>query len=185
MGCNAKTIRLDTLKLNDRNPRTIKGAAFERLCESIKRDPQFMALRPIVVDEANVILGGNQRYRACQHLGMTEVPAAWVKVAADLTPEQRKRFVVVDNAPEGIAGEWDEDILAADWELPELEEMGFEKLIAEITAQTWESSSDTDGHRTDNASGETRIIITLPDVAVNQFKREISDACKRYNARMA
>ena len=27
--------------------------------------PQFMTLRPIVVDGENVILGGNQRYRAC------------------------------------------------------------------------------------------------------------------------
>jgi site-specific DNA-methyltransferase (adenine-specific) len=129
-----KTIKLLTLKLSDRNPRTIKGEAFERLCESIKRDPEFMVLRPIVVDEENVILGGNQRYRACRHLGMAEVPAEWVKVANGLTPEQRKRFVVVDNAPDGMAGEWDEDLLAACYDLAELKDLGFDKLLAEIEA---------------------------------------------------
>jgi len=32
-----KTINLSKLKLNDRNPRTIKGEAFQRLCDSIKQ----------------------------------------------------------------------------------------------------------------------------------------------------
>jgi hypothetical protein len=129
-----KTIKLNTLKPNDRNPRKISDAALAKLCESIQRDPQFMELRPIVVDEDNVILGGNQRYAACRKLGKAEVPASWVKVAAGLTAEQRKRFVVVDNAPEGMAGEWDLDLLKIDWELPELGDLGFEKLLAELTA---------------------------------------------------
>ena len=180
-----KTIKLSTLKINDRNPRTIKVDAFQRLCDSIKRDPQFMELRPIVIDEAGVILGGNQRYRACQQLGMTEVPASWVKTAAGLTPEQRKRFVIVDNAPEGMAGEWDFDILATDWEMPELGELGFEKLLAELTEQTWESPDAGTGDAPNDATGETRITITLPDVAVNDFKRDIADACQKHHARMA
>lgn len=180
------TIKLDTLKPNDRNPRIIKGEAFQRLCNSIKRDPEFMVLRPIVVDEANMILGGNQRYRACQQLGIIDVPAAWVKIATGLTPEQRKRFVVMDNAPEGMAGEWDWDILSSDWELPELGEMGFDKLLAELAEQTWENPDGSDGSAaSNNAQGETRITITVPDVAVNNFRRDIADACKRHNARMA
>lgn len=80
-----KRVKLSTLTLNDRNPRTIKTEAFNRLCESIKRDPEFMVLRPIVVDEKNVILGGNQRHRACVVLGMKDVPVQWVKVATGLT----------------------------------------------------------------------------------------------------
>lgn len=140
-----KKIKLNTLKLNDRNPRTIKSGAFKRLYESIKRDPDFMTLRPIIVDEANMILGGNQRCRACQHLGMMEVPESWVKVAKGLTLEQRKRFIVMDNAPEGMAGEWDIEILAADWELPELKDMGFDKLLAELqAAQTPDGKADAE-----------------------------------------
>jgi hypothetical protein len=123
------TIALDTLKLNGQNPRKISASAFAKLCESVKRDPQFMELRPIITDENNTILGGNQRYRACLELGKKKVPACWVRVATGLTPEQRKRFVLVDNAPEGMAGEWDTDILQADWKLPELEELGFDSLV--------------------------------------------------------
>jgi hypothetical protein len=131
---DSSLIALATLKAQERNPRSIKPESFARLCESIRRDPQFMALRPIVVDAEGVILGGNQRYRACLHLGMQTVPAAWVKVAADLTPEQRKRFVLVDNAPDGMAGEWDIDALMEGWSVQDLGALGFEKLLAELKA---------------------------------------------------
>jgi hypothetical protein len=124
-----KKIRLDSIKSNERNPRRIMETEFNRLCESIKRDPQFMELRPIVIDSDGMILGGNMRYRACKHLGMEEIPESWVKKAEDLTPEQRKRFILIDNAPEGMTGEWDFDILSKDWEIAELNDPGFEKLL--------------------------------------------------------
>lgn len=124
-------IPMDTIKLRERNPRTITAKAFAKLCASIQRDPQFMEIRPIVVDEEGVILGGNMRFRACQQLGMTELPDSWVIRASKLTPEQRRRFVLVDNAPEGMAGEWDTDILAADFELEELGDLGFD--LADVT----------------------------------------------------
>lgn len=128
------TIKLNTLKANSRNPRTITADALRKLCESISRDPAFMELRPIVIDDEGVILGGNQRFRACQQLGMTEVPASWVKTAAGMTDEQRRRFVLVDNAPEGMAGQWDLELLTADWHLPDLETLGFdlESIMAEL-----------------------------------------------------
>ena len=127
-----KTIKLNTLKKSDRNPRKISDDALAKLCESIERDPQFMELRPIVVDEHNEILGGNQRYAACIKLGKTSVPASWVKVATGLTAAQRKRFILVDNAPEGMAGDWDVELLKMDWELPELTDLGFEALLEEL-----------------------------------------------------
>ena len=127
-----KTIKLNTLKPNDRNPRKISADALAKLCESIERDHQFMELRPIVVDEGNVILGGNQRYAACLKLGKKEVPASWVKCAVGLTAEQRKRFILVDNAPEGMAGDWDLELLKIDWALPELTDLGFEALLSEL-----------------------------------------------------
>lgn len=119
-------IPMGSIKLHDRNPRTITEAAFKRLCESIQRDPQFMEIRPIVVDKKGVIIGGNMRFRACQKLGMTELPDNWVIRATKLTPEQRKRFVLVDNAPDGMAGDWDDDILSADYGINELGELGFD-----------------------------------------------------------
>ena len=119
-------IPVSQLKLNDRNPRTITEQAFDRLCKSIKRDPEFMVLRPIVVDGDGVILGGNQRYRACLHMGMTELPAAWVVKVSSLTAAQRKRFMILDNSPDGISGDWDYDILGADYEIPDLADVGLD-----------------------------------------------------------
>lgn len=117
---------LNELKPSDRNPRNITPDALAKLVASIKRDPEFMVLRPIVVDADGVILGGNQRYRAIRKIGMKEIPDNWVARAADLTEEQKRRFILVDNAPDGMAGDWDIDILANEWDVPELEELGFD-----------------------------------------------------------
>jgi len=119
-------IKLSTLKLNERNPRKISDRAMEKLCKSIKRDPKFMEMRPIIVDKNNVIVGGNQRYKALVKLGRKEIPTSWVYTAKDLTSAQRKRFILVDNAPEGMAGYWDFDILQEDYKLLDLENVGFE-----------------------------------------------------------
>ena len=119
-------MKLHQIKPNPDNPRKIATEAMERLKESIRRDPEFMRLRPIVVDESGTILGGNQRHAAITALGMTEIPDDWVRRADDLTDEQRRRFVIVDNGPEGMSGEWDLELLAADWGDVGLEELGLE-----------------------------------------------------------
>ena len=126
------TIPVASLTPNDRNPRTITPAALKKLSKSIERDPTFMELRPIIVDANGVILGGNQRFAACKVLGMTELPSSWVRTAEGLTDAQRKRFVIVDNAPEGMAGEWDLDALLADWQVPDLGDLGFD--MADLAA---------------------------------------------------
>lgn len=109
--------------MNEANPRVIKDDKFKKLVESIKSFPQMMELRPIVVDESNVIQGGNMRYRALVELGYKEVQEAWVKQGKDLTPEQWREFVIKDNV--GF-GEWDFDMLANDWDAEELQEWGLD-----------------------------------------------------------
>ena len=116
-------LRLSDLKLNEANPRVIKDDKFKKLVESIKSFPQMMELRPIVVDEMNVIQGGNMRYRALVELGYKEVPEGWVKQGKELTPEQWREFVIKDNV--GF-GEWDFDLLANDWDAEELQEWGLD-----------------------------------------------------------
>lgn len=116
-------IRLSDLKLNEANPRVIKDDKFKKLVESIKSFPQMMELRPIVVDESNVIQGGNMRYRALVELGYKEVQEAWVKQGKDLTPEQWREFVIKDNV--GF-GEWDFEMLANEWNADELQEWGMD-----------------------------------------------------------
>jgi len=118
-------VKIKDIRPNEKNPRFITQDALKKLVDSIRRDPEFMRLRPIVVDPAGFILGGNQRYRAIVEMGLSEIPDEWVVSAADLTDEQRRRFILVDNAPEGMAGQWDFELLANEWDVPELEAIGF------------------------------------------------------------
>jgi len=135
-------IKLSKLKPRENNPRTISEEAMSKLCDSIQRDPDFMVLRPIVYDpeNGNEILGGNMRYRACVLLGMEEIPDDWTKSAKGLTEEQKRRFVIVDNAPSGMAGRWDWDLLANEFDVAELTDWGF--LEAELGVCDFELPSD-------------------------------------------
>lgn len=114
---------LSEIKLNERNPRKITKAKLDKLKKSIADFVKMMELRPIVVDENNVVLGGNMRCQALKALGYEELPDAWVKKAADLTDEEKRRFVVADNL--GF-GDWDEDVLFEDYNAEELEEWGYD-----------------------------------------------------------
>ena len=78
----------------------------------------MLKLRPVVVDENYIILGGNMRYRAMVELGHKEV---WVIKASDLTDEQKQQFIIKDNIS---FGDWDYDILANEWDSVELEDWG-------------------------------------------------------------
>ena len=51
---------------NENNPRVIKDEKFRKLVQSIKDFPQMLNLRPIVVNDEMVVLGGNMRLRAVQ-----------------------------------------------------------------------------------------------------------------------
>ena len=125
-----KAIRLDSIHLNDgthglpQNPRFIKDDRFAKLCESIRDNPEFMPARPIIVDEADVILGGNMRWRGCKHLGMTEIPAPWVQRVTGWAAEKKRRFIIMDNR--GF-GDDDMDLLANEWDLDELLAAGFDE----------------------------------------------------------
>ncbi|NTU68941.1 MAG: ParB N-terminal domain-containing protein [Chlorobiaceae bacterium] len=116
-------IRIDQIRLNQDNPRFITDEKFAKLVESVKDFPKMMALRPIVVDKTGTIIGGNIRYRALDHLGYTEIPDEWVKVADELTDDERRRFIIEDNL---AFGEWDFDILASEYTEEELTEWGVE-----------------------------------------------------------
>jgi hypothetical protein len=107
---NTLLVPLAQLRLNDENPRLVKEARFTQLVKSLQDFPQMLDLRPCVVDESYRVLGGNMRLRALQHLGYREVP---VVVADGLTQEQKREFILKDNAS---FGEWDWDALAnGDW----------------------------------------------------------------------
>jgi len=108
------------IKPNPNNPRIIKDHKFKQLVKSIQDFPQMLELRPIVIDENNIVLGGNMRLKACIEAGLSEVP---VIHANNLTEEQKKEFIVKDNV--GF-GEWDWDDLANNWEVEQLTDWGLD-----------------------------------------------------------
>lgn len=57
-------VNLPQIQVNGANPRIIKDDKFEKLICSILVLPKMLELRPIVVDNTFVALGGNMRYRA-------------------------------------------------------------------------------------------------------------------------
>jgi DNA modification methylase len=113
-------IKISEIKRNPNNPRTIKDDKFKKLVQSIQDFPQMLELRPIVVNDDMVVLGGNMRLKACKEAGLKEVP---IIKASELTPEQQAEFIIKDNV--GF-GEWDFDLLLNAYDPAELEAWGLD-----------------------------------------------------------
>jgi site-specific DNA-methyltransferase (adenine-specific) len=111
---------IQEIKSNPNNPRLIKDHKFKQLVKSIQDFPQMLELRPIVIDENNMVLGGNMRLKACLEAGLTDVP---VIHANNLSEDKKKEFIVKDNVG---YGEWDWDDLANNWDALELTEWGLD-----------------------------------------------------------
>lgn len=111
---------ISAVRLNDSNPRTIKDPKFEKLVISLKQFPQMLGFRPVLIDEDDVALGGNMRYRAAREAGMTKIP---VIVCRGLTDEQKLELIIKDNV--GF-GDWDFEALANDWSDLPLEDWGLD-----------------------------------------------------------
>ena len=112
--------KISAIKRNPNNPRILKDDKFAKLTQSIKDFPQMLDIRPIVVNDDMIVLGGNMRLKACKEAGLSEVPV--IKVD-DLTEEQQREFIIKDNV--GF-GEWDWDLLANEWDTDLLEDWGLD-----------------------------------------------------------
>jgi site-specific DNA-methyltransferase (adenine-specific) len=115
-----EVIKISEIKPNPNNPRTIKDEKFAKLVKSIKDFPEMLNLRPIVVNDDMIVLGGNMRLKACKEAGLKEVP---IIKASNLTEQQQKEFIIKDNV--GF-GEWDWEQLNNEWEAEELTEWGLD-----------------------------------------------------------
>jgi hypothetical protein len=113
-------IKISKIKKNPNNPRLIKDNKFHKLVKSIKEFPEMLDIRPIVVNEEMIVLGGNMRLKACQEAGLKEIP---VIKASELSENQQREFIVKDNV--GF-GEWDWDMVANEWDNLELNEWGLD-----------------------------------------------------------
>lgn len=113
-------VKLSEIIPNPNNPRLIKDEKFKQLVKSIKDFPQMLELRPIVVNDQMVVLGGNMRLKACKEAGLKEVP---IIKASELTEEQQREFIIKDNV--GF-GEWDWDLIANEWDAQQVSDWGLD-----------------------------------------------------------
>ena len=80
----------------------------------------MLELRPIVVNDEMIVLGGNMRLKALEHLGIKET---YIIKASDLTQKQEQEFIIKDNVG---YGQWDWDVLANEWDVEDLDEWGLD-----------------------------------------------------------
>jgi ParB-like chromosome segregation protein Spo0J len=142
-------VSIKDIKSNPYNPRVIRDDKFRKLVRSINEFPEMLELRPIVVNDNMIVLGGNMRLKACIEAGLSEV--AIIK-ASNLSEAQQLEFIIKDNV--GF-GEWDWDELANNWDeanlklwgldfqsfdestIDEQEEQAFVKVSIEATNDTF------------------------------------------------
>lgn len=113
-------VKLSRISNNPNNPRALKDDKFKKLVESIRKFPEMLEIRPIVVNDDMIVLGGNMRLRACKEAGLKEVH---IIKASNLTPDQQREFIIKDNV--GF-GEWDWDMIANEWDTEEVESWGLD-----------------------------------------------------------
>jgi DNA modification methylase len=114
-----QSVKISDVKSNPNNPRLIKDDKFAKLVQSLKDFPEMANVRPIVVNQDFVVLGGNMRLKAMKEAGWKEVPIEVV----DWSEQQQKEFIIKDNV--GF-GEWEWDVLANEWEADDLDKWGLD-----------------------------------------------------------
>lgn len=130
----SEIISVNKIKTNPENPRIIKDDNFKKLVKSLKEFPVMLHKRKIMLDENNIIIGGNMRYKAAVEAGIKEVPIEHFtredaennnKITGfNKTYEQYvEEFIIKDNVS---GGEWDYEALANKWDKTALEDWGVE-----------------------------------------------------------
>lgn len=155
---------LDQMKPLENNPRWIKKEDFERLCASVQNNPELFEAQPIILSNRtgeNIIIAGNQRYRAAIEVGLKEVPTILLE---GLTEAKEREIIIRTNVPNG---KWDFDVLASGlWgDVDELADWGVEGI--NFVSEDIENVDDNIQNKEEN---------DLSDKIENYFKLEID--CK-------
>ena len=149
-------VPIKQVKPNAKNPRTIKDAKFDKLVKSIQDFPDMLNKRPLVcftdLDGKYVVLGGNMRLKACEHLKYKEVP---IMLADEWTEEQKAEFLIKDNV--GF-GEWNHEVLVNEWDTDKLIEWGMDLPV-------FESLSDEEIILDEEKNKAPKLTITFKDVS--------------------
>jgi len=145
-------VRITEVIANPNNPRVIRDDKFKKLVKSINEFPEMLELRPIVVNDDMVVLGGNMRLKACKEAGLKEVH---IIKASNLSEAQQAEFIIKDNV--GF-GEWDWDMLANEYDEKDLKDWGLDlpvfESVNELEAEEDDFEAPECGIETDIVLGD-------------------------------
>ncbi len=116
---------VDDLEPMEHNPRSITEPAFKRLCDSLRRNPDYFEARPIILSDRQAtgklrIIAGNQRYLAAKAIGLRNVPTVLIR---GLTKKREQEIAIRDNVQNG---KWDKQILREAWSEAPLADWGLD-----------------------------------------------------------
>jgi ParB-like chromosome segregation protein Spo0J len=160
-------VKIGEVKSNPNNPRLIKDDKFRKLVKSINEFPEMLQLRPIIVNNDMITLGGNMRLKACNEAGLKEV---YIIKASNLNEAQQAEFIIKDNI--GF-GEWDWDIIANQYDEDELNGWGLDLPIFE--------SESVDELQDENY---IKISIEATNNAFIEMNEKLQNICDEYSAIM-
>ena len=167
-------VKLSQIQVNGANPRTISNEKFDKLINSILVLPKMLELRPIVVDDTFVALGGNMRYRALTAIEGMDINELAERLSA-LRDYQKKTEAERQNlinywdewkanptAPIIKASELSEDerrefiikdnIGYGDWDMDALANEWNSQDLDDWGLDVWQDNSDGDNSKSGNGS---------------------------------
>lgn len=169
---------LDSLKQLENNPRYIKKEDFERLCASVQNNPELFEAQPIILSNRtgeNVIIAGNQRYKAALEVGLKEVPTILLE---GLTEAKEREIIIRTNVQNG---KWDYDILSSGaWgEVEELADWGVEGVdfLSDTNDESDIDSLFEEANNTEEKHKNIHITVEIPEELTEQLG-EITDIIK-------
>jgi len=148
------------------NPRQLKKDQYKNLKDSITR---FGFVDPIIINtnkkRKNIIVGGHQRVRVANDLGIKKIPC----IELDLTLEKERELNIRLNKN---TGEWDYDALANYFDVDQLVEWGFSE--AELGFRVHDLETEWTGmpdFEQEDLSAQRQIIVSF---ANNEDVKEFS-----------
>lgn len=145
-----KQYAIETLIEAEYNPRQLTHEAARHLKDSIKR---FGVVDPILVnvhpDRRNIIIGGHQRVKVLEEMGITEVPC----IELSLTLERERELNIRLNKN---TGQWDMEALANNFDIEELTNWGFEEDF--LTGFKEDDDFETEFDGTDDSNCEYPLV---------------------------
>jgi ParB-like chromosome segregation protein Spo0J len=160
-------VKIELVKSNPNNPRLIKDDKFRKLVNSIKTFPEMLELRPIIVNDDMIVLGGNMRLKACKEAGLKEVH---IIKAFNLSEAQQAEFIIKDNI--GF-GEWDWDLIANEYDEHDLRSWGLDLPVF-----------DTEAVNELEDENYIKISIEVTNNAFIEMNEKLQNLCDEYNVIM-